>query len=82
MIFQAHGPSQLVPQLTLIFWELAKNRNVQEKLRKEIMKTLASIRARGGNDFTANDFESMPYLLAVGKVCSGPVYLLARADPS
>ena len=33
------------------------------------METLGRIRARGDNDFTVNDFDSMPYLLAVGKVC-------------
>ena len=32
------------------------------------METLIRIRARGDNDFTVDDFDSMPYLLAVGKV--------------
>jgi len=31
------------------------------------METLGQIRTRGGSDFTVNDFDSMPYLLAVGK---------------
>ena len=34
----------------------------------EINETLAKVRARGDGDFTANDFESMPYLVAVIKV--------------
>jgi hypothetical protein len=66
--FQFISPSQTFPQLSLGFWELAKNRNVQERLRTEIMETLGKIRARGDSDFIANDFDSMPYLLAVGKV--------------
>lgn len=53
--------------LTCALWELAKNRPVQERLRAEIMETLGRVRARGDNDFAVNDFDSMPYLLAVGK---------------
>ena len=45
------------------------------------MKTLERIRARGDGDFTVNDFDSMPYLIAVGKVCRGLVYLLTGANP-
>ena len=44
------------------------------------METLGRIRTRGDNDFTMNDFDSMPYLLAVGKVCSELVYPLTRAN--
>jgi hypothetical protein len=33
------------------------------------METLGEIRARGDSDFTAKDFDSMPYLIAMGKVC-------------
>ena len=60
-----------VPQLTFAFWELAKHRDCQEKLRAEINETLAKVNARGDADFTANDFESMPYLVAVTKVRRG-----------
>jgi len=62
--------------LTFGLWELAKKPHVQEKLRAEIMETLEKIRARGDSDFSVNDFDSMPYLLAVGKVCLKPSYLL------
>ena len=55
-------------QLTLGLWELAKHRDCQEKLRVEINETLAKVKARGDVDFTANDFESMPYLVATTKV--------------
>ena len=32
------------------------------------METLEKIRARGDSDFSANDFDSMPFLVAFGKV--------------
>jgi len=32
------------------------------------MKTLEEVRARGDSDFSVKDFDSMPYLVAVGKV--------------
>ena len=36
------------------------------------MDTLGRIRTRGDSDFTVDDFNSMPYLLAVTKVCQRP----------
>ena len=33
------------------------------------MDTLGRIKARGDDDLAADDFDSMPYLLAVVKVC-------------
>lgn len=54
--------------MTLALWELAKNRDIQERLRTEVMESLGKIKARGDSDFTTNDFDSMPYLIAVGKV--------------
>ena len=47
---------------------MAKNRDCQEKLRAEISETLEKVKARGDAEFTANDFETMPYLVAVTKV--------------
>jgi len=47
---------------------LAKHRDCQGKLRAEINETLAKVKARGDADFTANDFENMPYLVAFTKV--------------
>jgi hypothetical protein len=47
------------------------------------METWSHIRARGDSDFTADDFDSMPYLLAVGKVRpQRRIYLLAGVEPS
>ena len=54
--------------MTFALWELAKSRHVQERLRAEIIEMFGRIKARGSDEFTANDFDSMPYLLAVGKV--------------
>ena len=54
--------------MTFGLWELAKHRDFQDKLRAEINETLAKVKARGDSDFTANDFESMPYLVAFTKV--------------
>jgi len=66
--------SLLVLQLAFGLWELAKSRDCQEKLRAEITETLKQIRARGDADFTANDFETMPYLVAVTKVRRNPLF--------
>ena len=44
------------------------------------METLDRVRSRGDSDFTVNDFDSMPYLIAVGKVCQGSFDLTARAE--
>ena len=38
------------------------------------MDMLGQIRARGGSDFTVDDFDSMPYLLAFEKVCPELIY--------
>jgi len=53
--------------LTFALWELARHRDCQEKLRAEVNETLEKVKARGDVDFTTNDFESMPYLVAVTK---------------
>ena len=61
--------SQLTLQLTFFLWELAKNCRVQEKLREEVTETLGQIKARCKSDFTVEDLDSMPWLVAVVKVC-------------
>lgn len=48
--------------------DLAQNPHVQTRLRKEIWNMEKSIQERGGSEFTAADFEAMPYLVAVTKV--------------
>ncbi|KAG7090931.1 hypothetical protein E1B28_010004 [Marasmius oreades] len=50
--------------LTWVLYELARHPEVQRKLREEIRAREAS---RSGPDFTANDFDNMPYMAAVVK---------------
>jgi len=61
------GHETVARTMTQCLWEMAKKRNVQESLRAEITETLEKVRARGDSDFSVNDFDSMPYLVAVGK---------------
>ena len=48
--------------------EIARNPEVQTKLRREIRQKQQEIGARGDSEFTSNDLDSMPYLAAVLKV--------------
>ena len=59
--------------MTFALWELAKHRDVQDKLRAEIKEAWEKVKARGDSEFVADDFDSMPYLVAVGKVCPRPI---------
>ena len=67
--------SSRILQLAFTLWELAKHPNIQEKLRAEVNETLVKVKARGDAEFTANDFETMPYLVAVTKVCWKRLFL-------
>ena len=58
--------------MTYALWELAKNRDVQDKLRAEVIEAWEKVKARG-DEFVADDFDSMPYLVAVGKVRPRPL---------
>lgn len=49
-------------------FELAQHPDIQEKLRAEIQEAESVLRARGDTEFTAADFENMPYTIAVMKV--------------
>lgn len=53
--------------LTFALWELARNRDVQDKLRAEVREAWGRVRARGDREFVTSDFDSMPHLVAVGK---------------
>ena len=72
--------SSRILQLTFACWELANHRDLQEKLRAEINDTLSEIRARGDTDFTANDFEKMPYLAAITKVRRDNLFVSLYTD--
>lgn len=47
--------------------ELARNAEMQTRLRAEIRERESIIRSRGDSQFTVNDLESMPYLTAIIK---------------
>ncbi|KAK7472252.1 hypothetical protein VKT23_000373 [Stygiomarasmius scandens] len=53
--------------LTWTMLEMARHPDMQMKLRKEIRETEQKLRALGRTEFSAHDFESMPYLTAVVK---------------
>lgn len=54
--------------LTWTLLELALHPDVQDKLRREIHQKERDVKARGDTQFSASDFEDMPYLTAVLKV--------------
>ena len=54
--------------MSWILLELARHPEMQSKLRAEIRKMEAAIRARDDAQFTIGDFDAMPYLTAVIKV--------------
>lgn len=41
---------------------------MQEKLRAEVNQAWERVKARGDGEFAADDFDNMPYLVAVAKV--------------
>jgi hypothetical protein len=59
--------------LTFALWELAKNRDAQDELRAEVIEAWGKVKERGDSEFVANDFDSMPYLVAVVKVHPRPL---------
>ena len=56
--------------ITWILYELARQPEIQQKLRQEIRTMKEAARARGQTEFTMRDVDAMPYLLAVVKVSS------------
>ncbi|KAK0475532.1 cytochrome P450 [Armillaria novae-zelandiae] len=53
--------------LSWAFLELAKHREVQDRLRAEIRKKERVVFGRGDAEFSVQDFDAMPYLTAVVK---------------
>jgi len=64
-MFAAHETTAITIAWGL--YELAKHPEVQTRLREEIMETRKKIKARGETEFTTNDFDAMPYTIAVMK---------------
>lgn len=61
------GHETTAKSLTFALWELAKNPDIQDKLRAEVNEGWKKVISRGDEEFVAKDFETMPYLLAIGK---------------
>ncbi|KAF9529748.1 cytochrome P450 [Crepidotus variabilis] len=61
------GYETTATSLNWILLEIARHEKVQTRLRQEIHEKEGEIRARGDAEFTAADFDSMPYLTAVLK---------------
>ncbi|KAJ3517646.1 hypothetical protein NLJ89_g370 [Agrocybe chaxingu] len=61
------GHETSATSLCWVLLELARNPDIQTKLREEIRATERAIHARGGSDFTAADLDAMSYLGAVMK---------------
>ncbi|TFY50921.1 hypothetical protein EVG20_g11255 [Dentipellis fragilis] len=53
--------------LTWLFWELAKNKSWQAKVREEVMAARNNAAARGDDDLSAADLDRIPILNAVLK---------------
>lgn len=62
------GHETSATSLCWVLLEVARNKDVQDRLREEIRATEKEIIARGDTDFTATDFENMQYMGAVLKV--------------
>ncbi|KAF8161361.1 cytochrome P450 [Crassisporium funariophilum] len=61
------GYETTATSLTWALLEIARHTDVQLKLRHEIREKEREINARGDTEFTASDFDAMPYLTAVIK---------------
>lgn len=48
-------------------YEIAKRPEMQSRMREEIKKVRAKVQARVETDFTAADYEEMPYTIATMK---------------
>lgn len=66
-MFAGHETTANTLSWTLL--ELARNPDMQTKLRAEVRAMENTIRSRGDSEFTSTDFDGMPYTLAVIKVC-------------
>lgn len=62
------GHDTTATTLTWLLWEVAKNQDFQDKMRAEVAEKRAQVVARGDVDFSAEDLDSMEYVLAAIKV--------------
>ena len=55
--------------LSFLLYELSRNQEYQARMRDEIRSVRARITARGGNEFTIEDLESLTLTMNAIKVC-------------
>ncbi len=55
--------------LTFLLYELSRNQEYQIRMREEIRSVRARVTARGGNEFTIEDLESLTLTINAIKVC-------------
>lgn len=65
IMFAAHETTAITIAWGL--YELAKHPEAQARVREEIITTRRKIKERGETEFTTNDFDAMPYMVAVMK---------------
>lgn len=66
ILFAGHETTSNTVSWALL--ELARQPEIQSRLRKEIRETEDIVHARGDTEFTMADFDAMPYTTAVMKV--------------
>ena len=63
------GHETTASSMNWLLWELSKDLEYQALCREEIAHVRSQVIARGDNDFSTADLESMPYVTAIIKVC-------------
>ena len=62
------GHETTASSMNWLLWELSKDSEYQALCRDEIAQIRSQVIARGDDDFTMADLESMPYVTAIIKV--------------
>ncbi|KAI0721412.1 PAH-inducible cytochrome P450 monooxygenase PC-PAH 1 [Cerioporus squamosus] len=65
--FLLAGHETTASTLSWLLWELSRHPEYQSKMREEIKAIRARVAARGDEDFSVNDLDSMTYCLAAMK---------------
>ncbi len=71
------GHETTATTLTFLLYELARNREYQNRMREEVKQARARVSARGDTNFTIEDLDGMTLCMNAIKVCGPPIQ---RAD--